>query len=304
MQTAKNENETIAVINPLAPLACPLDGLPLSDGGVSWQCEKNHQFDLARQGYLNLLPASQKTSRDPGDSKAMVAARRNVMASGLYESAALALSAQLVSRIKPVDDRALVILDAGCGEGYYTDHMRVALHSSLQVSPPVFMGVDISKWAIVVAARLYPDVTWAVGNNKHLPVLPGSVDVITSVFGFETWQPWAALQSVGQQVLVAHAGPLHLIELRQLVYDTVNIHGSADDSEAVAAGYRLVHQSTAKSHGSVCSVELVAQVLAMTPHGHRIAADKQAGLQAGLATLANQPLTVDVTYRWYERCDS
>lgn len=292
------------MINPLAPLACPHDGLPLTDGGVSWQCEKNHHFDLARQGYLNLLPASQKTSRDPGDSKDMVAARRSVMASGLYESAAITLSAQLASRIKPVSDRALVVLDAGCGEGYYTDRMRIALSSPVQASPPVFMGVDISKWAIMAAARLYPEVTWAVGNNKRLPVLPGSVDVITSVFGFETWQPWAALQSTGQQVLVAHAGPLHLIELRQLVYNKVNIRGSANDSDAVAAGYRLVHQSTAKSHGSVCSVELAAQVLAMTPHGHRIAADRQAGLQAGLASLMNQPLSVDVTYRWYERCDS
>ena len=289
------------MINPLAPLACPLDGSPLLPAGASWRCDSNHHFDLARQGYLNLLPASQKTSRDPGDSKQMVAARRSALASGIYEAAAQALSAQLVSHIKPVDDRALVILDAGCGEGYYTEHMRIAMHKLEHATAAVLMGVDISKWAIVAAARLYPEVTWAVANNKRLPVLPESVDVITSIFGFETWQPWAALQSAGQQVMVAHAGPMHLIELRELVYDTVNIHGAADDREALAAGYKLVDQSNAKSAGRVDSVEVAAQVLAMTPHGHRIAAEKQAGLQEGLATLVGEPLTVDVTFRWYER---
>lgn len=289
------------MINPQAPLACPLDGLALEDHGANWQCAANHHYDLARQGYLNLLPVSQKTSRDPGDTKAMFTARRSAFSSGLFAPAAQALSYQLASRLSPSGDKPAVVLDAGCGEGYYTDHMRAHVTSLSTTIEPVFMGVDISKWGIVAAARLYPQVTWVVGNNKHLPVLPGSVDIITSIFGFETWQPWATLQSAGQRVLVAHAGPLHLLELRELIYDSVNIHSAADDSSAHSAGYEKLKQSAVTYTEPVQSIDTLLQILAMTPHGHRVRADKQAELQSDLARLVNMPLTIDVCCRWYER---
>lgn len=290
------------MINPVAPLACPIDGLPLKSGDGSWLCESGHHFDLSRHGYLNLLPASQKTSRDPGDGKSMVAARRRVMGSGVFEALALELASQVGSRIKSIDSRAAVILDAGCGEGYYTEHMRNVAEQHCLRSDPVFMGTDISKWAILAAARKYKDVTWLVANNKRLPVVPGSVDIISSVFGFETWQPWAELQSSGQYVLVAHAGPLHLIELRKLIYENVTIHDAADDAQARKAGYRLVDRTCLSYTASLDDLETAQNILLMTPHGYRVAAGRKADLDAGLATLLTRPLTVEVVFRWYERC--
>lgn len=289
------------MINPLAPLACPIDGLPLRDCGVSWQCESNHHFDLARQGYLNLLPASQKTSKDPGDSKVMMEARRQVMASGLFESFAVELASQVFSKLPPVSAGPSVILDAGCGEGYYTDFMRQSRPVDHWETAPVFIGVDISKWGVLAAARQYPHVTWLVGNNKRLPVLPGSVDIITSLFGFETWQPWSELQTSGQHVLVAHAGPLHLIELRELIYESVIIHDAADDNKALEAGYECVEKSAVTYGALLDSVDTAEKILSMTPHGYRIAAEKKADLGAGLLALVSKPLTIDVMFRWYQR---
>ena len=63
------------MITPFPSLACPLDGAPLQGDGASWRCAAGHSFDIAAQGYTHLLPVQQKRSRDPGDSKEMVAAR-------------------------------------------------------------------------------------------------------------------------------------------------------------------------------------------------------------------------------------
>lgn len=288
------------MIHPQAPLACPVDRLPLKASGTSWQCDSNHHFDLSRHGYLNLLPASQKTSKDPGDSKAMIAARRSVMASGLFEAVASELASQVCPRIRLETETPVVVLDAGCGVGYYTDFMRRTSLLEHAGPAPVFIGADISKWGIQAAARDYLDVTWIVGNNKRLPVLPGSVDIITSLFGFETWQPWSALQTRGQYVLVAHAGPMHLIELRELIYETVTIHEAADDQDAIDAGYQLVEKSSITYDMRLEHIETAENILSMTPHGYRIAPSRKTTLGTGLAILLTKPLTIDVVFRWYE----
>ena len=289
------------MIHPRAPLACPLCALPLQGDGKGWCCASNHHFDVARQGYLNLLPASQKTSRDPGDSKAMFQARRAVFASGLYAQFADALARQVQSRVSLVTQKSIVILDAACGEGYFTDGIRAAVCEDTGERQAVIAGVDISKWGVMAAAKAYPEVTWLVGNNKRLPFLPGSLDIISSVFGFETWKPWAELQTAGQWVLVAHAGPRHLLELRELVYEKVKIHDEASDQEAIDAGYQLLERSSLSYVQPVESVDVLRQVLDMTPHGYRIRADKYAGLATGLLQLLNKPLTIDIVFRWYQR---
>jgi 23S rRNA m(1)G-745 methyltransferase (EC 2.1.1.51) len=69
---------------PFTALACPLDGAPLQRQGGSLRCPEGHCFDLAAQGYVNLLPVQNKRSLDPGDSKEMVAARRRFLEAGHY----------------------------------------------------------------------------------------------------------------------------------------------------------------------------------------------------------------------------
>lgn len=232
----------------------------------------------------------------------MMAARRLVLDTGLFDPFASELASQVSTKIHSQAHTPAVVLDAGCGEGFYTDFMRRSVSTDHDGAAPVFMGVDISKWGILAAARRYPDVTWLVGNNKRLPVLSGAVDVITSVFGFETWEPWAAIQSSGQHVLVAHAGPHHLLEMRELIYDEVTIHEAADDSRATTAGYRRVDASALCFQDQLTNLEVAEKILLMTPHGYRISAEKRAGLTDGLIKLLSKPLTIDVLFRWYQRC--
>ena len=98
---------------------CPVCGAALEPQGAAWRCVQGHCFDVARQGYVNLLTVTQKHSRHPGDTREMVAARRAFLDAGWYAPIAGAL-ADLVRRFCP---EAASVLDAGCGEGYYLSQL-------------------------------------------------------------------------------------------------------------------------------------------------------------------------------------
>ena len=99
------------------PLCCPKCGLPLKKEGNGCQCSEGHRYDLARSGYVNLLLANGKHSLQPGDDKRMVRARRLFLEKGYYEPFRRAVCQKALERL-PMERP--VVLDAGCGEGYYT----------------------------------------------------------------------------------------------------------------------------------------------------------------------------------------
>ncbi|HBM49360.1 MAG TPA: rRNA (guanine-N1)-methyltransferase, partial [Marinobacter sp.] len=150
-------------------LACPLDGEPLYRESSSWRCANGHNFDVARQGYVHLLPVQKKRSKDPGDSKEMVAARQRFLGAGYYQPIAEAVSAAVLKDVS--EGSHLDCLDAGCGEGYYL--RQLASPAGGRVSLAV-LGLDISKWAVLAAARKDRAPSWVVGSNANLPVQPAS----------------------------------------------------------------------------------------------------------------------------------
>ena len=153
---------------PFQALACPLDGEPLHLTGGAWRCAAGHSFDIAKQGYVNLLPVQQKRSTDPGDSKAMVAARQRFLGSGHYQPIAEAVSRTLLghAEVPSRDTDLFSCLDAGCGEGYYLRQLVSAASSGQALS---LVGLDISKWAVLAAAKQdnkqAPFSSWLVGSN-------------------------------------------------------------------------------------------------------------------------------------------
>ena len=64
---------------------CPLCQQVLVFNEQSYRCTNNHSFDQAKEGYVNLLPVQHKHSKDPGDNKAMVNARRAFLDLGFYQ---------------------------------------------------------------------------------------------------------------------------------------------------------------------------------------------------------------------------
>jgi 23S rRNA (guanine745-N1)-methyltransferase len=134
---------------------CPVCRQTLSSKqGKSLICPDGHSYDLAREGYVNLLQANRKNSRLPGDSKEMIAARRRVHAAGLYHPLAVAIREQLTTLASPSPR----VLDLGCGEGHYCRSIQQVLPASS------VYGIDISKAAVKMAARSCPEASFAVAS--------------------------------------------------------------------------------------------------------------------------------------------
>jgi 23S rRNA (guanine745-N1)-methyltransferase len=268
-------------------LACPICRSALEHAGSVLRCASGHSFDRAREGYYNLLAVQHKASIDPGDSREMVAARRQFLGAGHYGPIA-ARTCAIVQQLVEGKKWPCSILDAGCGEGYYLEAVAGSLPADIS-----FAGIDISKWAIRTAAKRSQRIFWAVASNRHLPFAPGSIDLILSMFGFPLWDAFAAAQPRGGQVLLVDPGPDHLIELRSVIYRQVNTTTPQSIEAALQAGYRLDDEQRLQFRVDLSSAAQIAELLTMTPHAHRA---PQEGREA-LARLRALTVTADVVFR-------
>ena len=267
---------------PFTALACPLDGAPLHRQGAAWQCAAGHSFDIASQGHTHLLPVQHKRSLDPGDSKEMVAARRRFLNAGHYQPIAAAVAQATLADLP----RAAACLDAGCGEGYYLRQLAAA--ASGQEKTLAVLGLDISKWAVLAAAKQDPRPNWVVGTNARLPVLDGRLDRVLCLFGFPVYGEFARVLKPDGQLVQVDAGPDHLRELREIIYPTLKPQRPADP--AAPAGFARLAEESIRFALHLDSPEAIADLLAMTPHLYRASAEGRARASA----LNDLSLTVDV----------
>jgi len=278
-------------ITPFQSLACPLDGEPLEQEGSVWRCAMGHSFDIAKQGYVNLLPVQQKRSHDPGDSKTMVAARQRFLDAGHYQPIAEAVSNAVLNHAEVLTAGSLPFscLDAGCGEGYYLRQLADAATTSQSLS---LMGLDISKWAVLAAAKQddkqAPLSSWVVGSNAHLPVQSGTLDSLLCMFGFPVVGEFARVLKTGGVLLQVEAGSNHLRELREIIYPALKTERSSE-TEA-PEGFTHHSTDTLRYPLALKKAEQIADLLAMTPHLYRASAEGRARA-AGLDVLN---VTVDV----------
>ncbi len=185
--------------------------------GNSVKCPKNHSFDRAAKGYLNLLLSQHKNVKDPGDSKEMVAARRDFLNSGAYQPLLEGLCRAAEQLTEGVT--APVIADCGCGEGYYTAGTYRHLEKSGK-SPEIY-GIDISKNALsAMGARIKSlNIHTAVASVFRLPLKTGCADLAAVVFAPFQREELLRILKEGGCVMTAIPAERHLFGLKQLIYD-------------------------------------------------------------------------------------
>jgi len=277
-------------ITPFQALTCPLDGLPLHCNGSAWRCASGHSFDIASQGYTNLLPVQNKRSRDPGDSKEMVAARRRFLTAGFYQPIAAAVSRAVLADLPAGATGSC--LDAGCGEGYYLRQLAAAVPDEQTLA---LLGLDISKWAVLSAAKQDKRPNWVVGSNANLPVLSGTLDRVLCMFGFPVYPEFARVLKPGGRLVQVDAGPDHLRELREIIYPSLKPERTAE--MPTPAGFSRLPMETVRFSIELTSAGQIADLLTMTPHLYRAKAEGRA--QA--AALTALSLSVDVRLTYFER---
>ena len=184
---------------------CPVCGAALAPQGAAWRCVQGHCFDVARQGYVNLLTVTQKHSRHPGDTREMVAARRAFLDAGWYAPIAGAL-ADLVRRFCPA---AEAVLDAGCGEGYYLSQLGWI---------PERWGIDISRDAVRYAAARDRSAHWLTATAAHLPFADGGFDCVLSMFALTAGAEFFRVLRPGGIFVQVLAGQGHLPGLKSIIY--------------------------------------------------------------------------------------
>ena len=237
---------------------CPSCQTTLNQHSSTWACQNGHRFDIAKEGYVNLLLANQKRTKDPGDNNAMINARRAFLEQNHYQPLANKV-AEVVSTHTPKKS-AFSIYDIGCGEGYYLNTIKNYL--SEQGIPVSTYGSDIAKNAIQKASKKYKESAFAVASNANLPIESESVDSLIQIFAPSHSDEIArVLKASGVWCQVSPA-PTHLTELKNCIYDTPELHKAASDD---IDGFTLQHQETLTYQCHLSNLSDRKNLLMMTP---------------------------------------
>lgn len=268
---------------PLTDFICPLDGKPLHLNERSWRCDNNHSYDVAKQGYVNLLPVQNKRSKDPGDSKAMVQARREFLEQGHYQPLAQALANTVLV------DGDQAVLDAGCGEGYY---LRYLVEQAEQEGIDLRLAaLDISKWAVQAAAKRDKRLSWMVASNSSIPLDDNSVDTILCVFGFPVKAEFKRVLKPGGRLIMVDPTADHLKELKAIIYSEIKTKNEV--LPITDSAFELTSEQRVTFPVSLASNQAIKDLLTMTPHLYRTSAEGRERAEA----LSSLQLTADVWVR-------
>ena len=198
-------------------LLCTVRGcrLPLAREERRFVCPRWHSFDIARSGYVNLLQPNEKRSKEPGDAKAIVAARRRFFDRGFERP----LIQAMVAMLDGAHD--VSILDAGCGEGSYLDAIARELGGDAH-------GVDISIPAIDAAAKRYRQHEWIVANaDRFIPYADASFGLVLSITARQNPAEFRRILRDDGLLLVAIPGPGDVTSDRDRVARTIETFAGA-----------------------------------------------------------------------------
>ncbi len=237
---------------------CPVCGgrMSVSDGGKSAVCDganpksRKHSFDFSADGYLSF-------GLTGGDSKAAVAARKAFLReTGAYEKAALAIK-DAVERYLP---HCRLIVDAGCGEGYYTSMLSEVAENAL--------GFDLSKFACSAGAKQAKkdgkdNLLFATASVFELPLTDGCADAVTNIFAPCAEDEYARILKNGGCLFVVGAGKEHLMGLKKAIYDDVYENGQRKD---LPKNLKHIACETVSYEIEVVGKDNIAALFSMTPY--------------------------------------
>ena len=237
---------------------CPKCGASLTERGGQAVCERGHAFDRASEGYYNLLLTGRGGVH--GDNKDMVLARRAFLGRDFY----LPLATRVAELAVEYTDADGVLLDAGLGEGYYTDLVERSLTDRYGSSR--VCGFDISKEAVRRAAKRNPRIALAVAGSYHMPLADGSVDTVVNTFSPLAREETLRVLRVGGCFIMVIPGEEHLFELKQVIYDTPYKNAVADTA---LDGFELVSDEPLRFLMSLERAEDITSLFRMTPYAYR-----------------------------------
>lgn len=246
-------------------LSCPVCKEALRAGERTYICPHGHSFDIARQGYVNLLCG--KNAATHGDNAKMIAARRRFLSSGYYAPLANALTESLEKHAKG----APALLDIGCGEGYYTE----AAHRAIRPLGGEIYAFDISKDALKATAQRHV-ASLFVASAYKMPIRDKSVDIVTLFFSPLAKEEILRVLRPEGLFITAYPGERHLWELKKAIYDIPYLN-RPEDTET--EGFTLLEKTDISKEIFLPDNEAVMDLFAMTPYYYKTSEKDHAKLQ-------------------------
>lgn len=238
-------------------LVCPVCNRSLKREARRYCCENCHSFDVAKEGYVNLLRGS-KNGDLIGDDKQSARSRRDFLNKGYYRP----LQQELCRMFA---DKQGAVLDICCGEGYYT--------AALGENPNLLVfGFDISREMVRLASKRGNGV-YFVANMASIPVADGSIDYAVHLFAPFHEQSFARILKPGGHLFTVVPGRWHLWGLKQALYDA-----PYENDEKLPATQQLTFVASHKVSAKIvlASEEDIQTVFRMTPYYFRTSEkDKQ-----------------------------
>ena len=249
---------------------CPVCGASLLRGAKQYRCAGGHSFDIAAEGYVNLL---HKGGGNHGDDRVMIAARHTFLQAGYYAPLADAVACCLAEHT----ETPCRLLDAGCGEGYYTEYLASALQNSGLLD--CCAGVDLSKYAIRTACRRMTgraeNIRWFVASVYRMPFADRSFTAVSSIFSPFAKEEFDRVLIPGGLLLSVIPDRRHLWGMKEILYTTVYENQPHEPS---LEGYELIEEQALAFPVHLASREDIAALFAMTPYFYRSPAAGRARL--------------------------
>lgn len=209
------------IIKHIEYLQCPLCHTGFTAMNGSLLCENGHCFDIAKKGYVNFTPNQKHTKYD----KELFAMRRYVFSRGFYDHIIDEVTKQIL-----VLPHGSVIIDAGCGEGFYSDRIKDKTHSDI-------IAFDISKEAVQAAAQNFSGASLFVADIANIPVKRGAAACVLNVFTPANYSEFARVLKNGSIIIKVVPGKNHFKQLRCIVkpeqtssYDNSDVLSLARDN--------------------------------------------------------------------------
>jgi len=273
------------VVKNTSQYRCPLCREALFLREKTYGCINNHRFDKAKQGYVNLLPVQFKHSKQPGDNKAMVKARREFLERGYYQPL---IDTMLTLYRKHIGTESKVF-DAGCGEGFYTHQHKNDINS--------VYGVDIAKEAIILAAKRHKSCFFSVATLSDLPFADEYFDWIYSVYAPILETEFTRILKTNGYLLTVTPAENHLFELKSLIYRDVKKH---DTSKPIVNKLTLIDEQRLHYSMKFNNSTDLLNLLAMTPFAFKASSN----LLDSLTKLNTFTCQADFILRLYQKTQS
>lgn len=229
-------------------LRCPKCKSALHVVDHHYECQEHHVYDIAKSGYCNLLLGNHKAT---GDNKAMVQARTCFLSHSYYRP----ICNEIVKLLEPY--KKTVMIDAGCGEGFYTNHIQQCYPNS------ELYGFDLSKYALKEASKASNMVQYAVASIFQLPLPDFCGDVALSIFAPVAIDEMKRIVKDGGILLKVEPGPKHLYDLKKVLYEQV-IDNKCD--ACLYEGFTLIEEHMIDYEITIHENTVVNALFQMTPY--------------------------------------